>query len=191
MLVLDELLQVLGTLIGSDPCTGGTVQRDERLARIVEAIETRELPPMTLSTLARKTIAVFQAIAFCRRKYGLQAIGSFIVSMTEGADDIMSVILLAQWGELHNRGGDVPLDVAPLLETVETEGRALSCEVAIIFLDKRIAPEAVQFFESQGYKRGELEEFYPAWRESAKEFLTDDNFMMVKMLRERRVMRPL
>ncbi len=79
----------------------------------------------------------------------------------------------------------------PLLETVETEGRALSCEVAIIFLDKRIAPEAVRFFESQGYKRGELEEFYPAWREGAKEFLTDDNFMMVKMLRERRVMRPL
>ena len=79
----------------------------------------------------------------------------------------------------------------PLLETVETEGRALSCEVAIIFLDKRVAPEAVQFFESQGYERGDLEEFYPAWRESAKEFLTDDNFMMVKMLRERRVMRPL
>jgi hypothetical protein len=79
----------------------------------------------------------------------------------------------------------------PLLENVETEGRALSCEVAIIFLDKRVAPEAVQFFESQGYKRGDLEEFYPAWRDGAKEFLTDDNFMMVKMLRERRVMRPL
>jgi phosphoenolpyruvate carboxylase len=91
----------------------------ERLARIVEAIETRELAPMNLSTQARKTIAVFQAIAFCRRKYGSQAIGSFIVSMTEGADDIMSVILLAQWGELHNRGGDVPLDIAPLLETVD------------------------------------------------------------------------
>jgi phosphoenolpyruvate carboxylase len=91
---------------------------EERLARIIEAIETRELAPMNLSTQARKTIAVFQAIAFCRRKYGPQAIGPFIVSMTEGADDIMSVILLAQWGELQNRGGDVPLDVAPLLETV-------------------------------------------------------------------------
>jgi phosphoenolpyruvate carboxylase len=91
---------------------------EERLARIIEAIETRELAPMNLSTQARKTIAVFQAIAFCRRKYGPQAIGSFIVSMTEGADDIMSVLLLAHWGELQNRGGDVPLDVAPLLETV-------------------------------------------------------------------------
>jgi len=109
--------RVVGECLGDDDWMEHSPE--ERLARIVEAIETRELPPMTLSTLARKTIAVFQAIAFCRRKYGPEAIGSFIVSMTGGADDIMSVILLAQWGELSNRGGDVPLDVAPLLETVD------------------------------------------------------------------------
>jgi phosphoenolpyruvate carboxylase len=91
----------------------------ERAERIIEAINTRENAPMTLSTRARKTIAVFQAIAFCRRKYGKRAIGPFIVSMTEGADDILSVLLLAQWGELQNRRGEVPLDVAPLLETVD------------------------------------------------------------------------
>ena len=91
----------------------------ERTERIIEAIESRETAPMTLSTQARKTIAVFQAIAFCRRKYGSRAIGPFIVSMTQGADDILSVLLLAQWGELHDRKGDVPLDVAPLLETVD------------------------------------------------------------------------
>ena len=91
----------------------------ERAERIIDAINTRENAPMTLSTQARKTIAVFQAIAFCRRKYGKRAIGPFIVSMTEGADDILSVLLLAQWGELHNRRGEVPLDVAPLLETVD------------------------------------------------------------------------
>jgi phosphoenolpyruvate carboxylase len=34
-------------------------------------------------------------------------------------DDILSVMLLAQWGELHNKRGQVPLDVAPLLETVD------------------------------------------------------------------------
>ena len=92
---------------------------EERAERIIEAINTRENAPMNLSTQARKTIAVFQAIAFCRRKYGKRAIGPFIVSMTEGADDILSVLLLAQWGELHNRRGEVPLDVAPLLETVD------------------------------------------------------------------------
>ena len=92
---------------------------DERAARIIEAIQSREGTPQHLSTQARKTIAVFQAIAFCRRKYGKRAIGPFIVSMTQGADDILSVLLLAEMGELHDRRGEVPLDVAPLLETVD------------------------------------------------------------------------
>ena len=92
---------------------------EQRTKRIIEALKTRENAPMTLSTRARKTLGVFQAIAFCRRKYGKQAIGPFIISMTQGADDILSVLLLSQWGELHNRRGDVPLDVAPLLETVD------------------------------------------------------------------------
>jgi phosphoenolpyruvate carboxylase len=74
---------------------------------------------MTLSTQARKTIAVFQAIAFCRRKYGPKSIGPFIISMAQGADDILSVLLLAQWGDLHNKRGEIPLDIAPLLETVD------------------------------------------------------------------------
>ncbi len=109
--------KVVGECLGDDDWMERSVE--ERSARIIEAIETRETAPMTLSTQARKTIAVFQAIAFCRRKYGPRAIGPFIVSMTEGADDVLSVLLLAQWGELHNRKGEVPLDVAPLLETVD------------------------------------------------------------------------
>ena len=39
--------------------------------------------------------------------------------MTQGADDILSVLLLANWSELHNRRDEVPLDIAPLLETVD------------------------------------------------------------------------
>ncbi len=109
--------RVVGECLGDDAWMERSAE--ERAARIIEAINAREVQPMHLSTRARKTIAVFQAIAFCRRKYGPHAIGPFIVSMTEGADDILSVLLLAQWGELHNRGGNVPLDVAPLLETVD------------------------------------------------------------------------
>ncbi len=92
---------------------------EERAARISTAITSRESSPMTLSTQARKTIAVFQAIAFCRRKYGPKSIGPFIISMAQGADDILSVLLLAQWGDLHNKRGEIPLDIAPLLETVD------------------------------------------------------------------------
>jgi phosphoenolpyruvate carboxylase len=91
----------------------------DRTARILEALDSRESMPTTLSTQARKTMGVFQALAFCRRKYGPRAVGPFIISMTQGADDILSVLLLAQWGELHNKRFEVPLDVAPLLETVD------------------------------------------------------------------------
>ena len=109
--------QVVGECLGEDDWANWSA--DDRTARIVEAIETREGIPANLSTQARKTLAVFQAISFCRRKYGPRSIGPFIISMTQGADDILSVLLLAQWGELHTKRGHVPLDIAPLLETVD------------------------------------------------------------------------
>jgi len=79
----------------------------------------------------------------------------------------------------------------PLLETIETEAKALSCEVAIAFLDRRVAPETVRFFQANGYERQEIADLYSVWREVAQEFLTDERFMMVKKLREKRIMRPL
>ncbi|MGI9247837.1 MAG: phosphoenolpyruvate carboxylase [Woeseiaceae bacterium] len=109
--------RVVGECLGEEDWDD--MAAEERTAKIIEAIKTREGAPMNLSTRARKTISVFQAIAFCRRKYGPRSIGPFIISMTQGADDILSVLLLAQWSELHNRRGDVPLDIAPLLETVD------------------------------------------------------------------------
>ncbi len=111
------LRQVVGELLGEDDWLKWSPSH--RLKRIVEAIESRDSHPDNQSVTARKTLAVFQAIAFCRRKYGKRAIGPFIVSMTQGADDILSVLLLANWSELHNRRDEVPLDIAPLLETVE------------------------------------------------------------------------
>ena len=108
---------VVGECLGDDEWAERSPE--DRAQRIVEAIESREGAPLNLSTQARKTIAVFQSIAACRRKYGQRAIGPFIISMTQGPDDILSVLLLAQWSELHNRRGEVPLDIAPLLETVD------------------------------------------------------------------------
>jgi L-amino acid N-acyltransferase YncA len=79
----------------------------------------------------------------------------------------------------------------PLLETIEAEAGALSCEVAIVFLDEQIAPEAIDFFKSQGYRRRGLDALYRIWREVAEEFLTGNRFMMIKQLRKDRIMRPL
>src|SRR5258705_2441381 len=39
--------------------------------------------------------------------------------MTQGLDDVLTVLLLAQWGALREADGAVPLDVAPLFETLD------------------------------------------------------------------------
>jgi len=109
--------EVVGECLGDDKW----LQRspEDRAERIAEAIRQKDAPVLEQSTKARKTLAVFQAISFCRRKYGRAAIGPFIISMAQGVDDILSIILLAEWSELHNRRGEVPIDIAPLFETVD------------------------------------------------------------------------
>lgn len=92
---------------------------EERTLRLNEALERRESPAGALSSEARRTLAVFQTIVHCRRKYGSEAIGPYIVSMAHGLDDVLSVLLLARWGHLGPKGGGVPLDIAPLFETAE------------------------------------------------------------------------
>ena len=96
----------------------------ERTRRLTEALERRESPLGELSSEGRRTLAIFQTIAHCRRKYGRDAIGPYIVSMAHGPDDVLSVLLLAKWGHLGSKGAAVPLDIAPLFETVEDVERA-------------------------------------------------------------------
>ena len=109
--------EVIGKCLADDTWLERTPE--DRLERLCAAIETREAPADTQDTQVRKTLAVFQSIAFCHRKYGKRSIGPYIISMTQGADDVVSVLLLAQWAELGNRRGEIPLDIAPLLETVD------------------------------------------------------------------------
>ena len=153
--------EVIGECLGEDDWDEWSVQ--DRVERIVEAIESKEGIPATLSTKARKTIGVFQAIASCRRKYGRQAIGPFIISMTQGPDDILSVLLLAQWSELHNRKGEVPLNIAPLLETVDDLERGreilkalLSTELYRKHLEYRKNQQTVMIGYSDSNKDGGL-----------------------------------
>lgn len=87
--------------------------------RIKDALNRRESPPTSMSSEARRTLAVFQAIAHCRRKYGELSVGPYIVSRATGPEDVLSVLLLARWGHLGPKNHDVPLDIAPLFETVD------------------------------------------------------------------------
>jgi phosphoenolpyruvate carboxylase len=106
---------VVGTLLG-DP-TWPTRPSGERLARLRLMLERGETPSGSPDAEAARTLEVFKAIADCRARYGPDAIGPYIISMAQGADDVLTVLALARWGGLAE-GDHVPLDVAPLFETV-------------------------------------------------------------------------
>lgn len=108
--------QVIGAGLGDDDWMERSPEY--RAEKICEALATREPPIDPGDTRIRKTLNVFQSIVFCKRKYGPRAIGLYVVSMCRAPDDVLSVLLLAQWGDLMSRKGVVRLDIAPLLETV-------------------------------------------------------------------------
>jgi len=106
---------VVGTLLG-DP-TWPARPAAERLARLRLVLERGEAPSGSPDAEAARTLEVFKAIADCRARYGPDAVGPYIISMAQGADDVLSVLALARWGGLGARRHE-PLDVAPLFETV-------------------------------------------------------------------------
>lgn len=62
--------------------------------------------------------AVFATLADARQRYGTEATGLYIISMAETAADVLAVLALARRGGLVD-DGRVPLDVAPLFETID------------------------------------------------------------------------
>ncbi len=64
---------------------------------------------------------VFAALLTGRERYGVAATGPYIISMAESAADVLAVLALARYGGLveDNKEAAVPLDVAPLFETVD------------------------------------------------------------------------
>jgi phosphoenolpyruvate carboxylase len=75
-------------------------------------------PEQPLSDEAARTLAVFRAVSTARKTYGTAAIGLFIISMTQSADDVLTVLALAEIANPHT-GAASQIDVAPLLETVD------------------------------------------------------------------------
>jgi phosphoenolpyruvate carboxylase len=113
----DVQRRIIGAAMGESEWR--TFAREQRAARIKDALERRESPRGALTAEARKVLGVFQTIAHCRRKYGLASIGPYIVGRTQGPDDVLAALLLARWGHLGAQRADIPIDIAPFFETVE------------------------------------------------------------------------
>ncbi|MGH8197105.1 MAG: phosphoenolpyruvate carboxylase [Steroidobacteraceae bacterium] len=92
---------------------------EARIAAMCESISRDRGPVASFDAVGRRTLAVFEAMMQARYKYGARAIGDYVVSGTESADDVLSVLLLARWANITDReSGEVPLDVVPSLEAV-------------------------------------------------------------------------
>lgn len=66
----------------------------------------------------QRTLAVFETVAQLLPRYGSRAIGPYIVSMSRSAADALAVLALARVAGCVGEDGEVPLDVAPLFETI-------------------------------------------------------------------------
>ncbi|MDQ3287847.1 MAG: phosphoenolpyruvate carboxylase [Pseudomonadota bacterium] len=92
----------------------------ERAARLHGLLEGSTQVVHPAAEAAASTLAVFDTISRLRPQYGERAFGPYIVSMSRSAADALAVLALARIaGCTEGDAGPVPLDVAPLFETVD------------------------------------------------------------------------
>jgi len=93
----------------------------ERHDALVAAIERDLGPRHQLDALGKRTVAVFEAIVQARHRYGRDAIGFYVVSATQAADDLLAPLLIARWAQAYDKeSGEVALDLCPLFEGIES-----------------------------------------------------------------------
>ncbi|HLU13611.1 MAG TPA: phosphoenolpyruvate carboxylase [Arenimonas sp.] len=89
-----------------------------RAQRLRELLAAPRVPAPSAEA-AQRVLAVFRTVAEALPHYGARAIGPYIISMSRSAADALAVLALARLGGLDDGAGGVPLDVAPLFETVD------------------------------------------------------------------------
>ncbi|WNH49399.1 phosphoenolpyruvate carboxylase [Stenotrophomonas aracearum] len=92
------------------------VTRARRLAPFASGEQSL---PASTEEGGQRLDAVFAALADARRRHGADALGSYIISMAHDRSDVLAVLALARRGGLVDDSGAVPLDIAPLFETVD------------------------------------------------------------------------
>ena len=114
-----------------------------------------------LDAHGQKTLDTFFAIADLIDRFGSQAIETYIVSMTKGADDLIAAVVIAQQaGLVHLKNKKARIGFAPLLETV-AELRA-----AGEILEKLLSNPA---YRSLVALRGDIQEVMLGYSDSNKD----------------------
>lgn len=108
-----------------------------RTARLTAALAGTDAVAMDEVTPAtHEALEVFRAIAACRARHGVEAIGPVIISMAQGVDDVLSVLFLATRAGLRDADHQVPVDVVPLFETMTDLTNAPATLAALLGLPR-------------------------------------------------------
>ena len=91
----------------------------EQAALLADYASGRNTLPATEEGGSPRLDAVFAALSEARRIHGADALGAYIISMAHNRADVLAVLALARRGGLVDAQGNVPLDIAPLFETVD------------------------------------------------------------------------
>ncbi|GIX34312.1 MAG: phosphoenolpyruvate carboxylase [Lysobacteraceae bacterium] len=133
---------------------------EARIRRLVALLESPQ-PDWNLDAEpAREVLEVFRARRALRSRFGEQALGPFIVSMSRHAADALTVLALARAGGDVLEDGGIPVDVAPLFETVD---------------DLDAAPDVLRallrqpFYREHLRRRGEMQMVMLGYSDSAKD----------------------
>ncbi|GLQ47271.1 phosphoenolpyruvate carboxylase [Dyella lipolytica] len=116
----------LAALLGDE--SWGSRPPAERIARLRPYASGEQALSQVDDTQAESLRAVFATLNESRGHYGSDAIGLYIISMARSAADVLAVLALARYGSFAalahaSQKGEsetaVPLDIAPLFETVD------------------------------------------------------------------------
>ncbi|MEI9401400.1 phosphoenolpyruvate carboxylase [Mesorhizobium argentiipisi] len=120
--VVNRVLAELFALTNpADPVAPGTSQWSARIRAALSQGERLEIDERRLSPEAAELLSTFSVIAKQISGSDADAVGSFVLSMTRSADDLLAVYLLAQYCGLSTApggGGTIRLRIVPLFETI-------------------------------------------------------------------------
>ncbi|TGP49167.1 phosphoenolpyruvate carboxylase [bacterium M00.F.Ca.ET.230.01.1.1] len=105
----------------ADPVAPGTPQWSARIRAALSQGERLEIDEARLSPEAAELLSTFSVVARQISGSDPEAVGSFVLSMTRSADDLLAVYLLAQYCGLSTApggGGTIRLRIVPLFETI-------------------------------------------------------------------------
>jgi phosphoenolpyruvate carboxylase len=119
--VLIQLYERLGVDYAS-------LDRDERLRMLADELGNRRplaSPVTPLEGRAAVTFETFHAIRRAHERFDPGVIESYVISMTQGVDDVLAAAVLARdAGLIDLHAGTAVIDIVPLFETIEELRRA-------------------------------------------------------------------